>query len=260
MITQELMDEILPIIYSIKDDNSKLQMILDFLHEEIYIEPDFAEEVELPDKYKKVVSEIADSIECGFVCFLNVDTLESEEFPKEMLNDPEEFEAMTGQSIKSLESKHTGWKKYITFEPLDSFEDFQIMKQFTNLTEDERLQNRLTNALESRKPFANFINILDNTEHLHLWYKFKKQYMRDHVKEMLLLGLGNEYPEFLAENKKELPDEVENFKSIKVALPYMCVICKTYNSPSGQENSFCQKNRFDQRNDEDFACGAFEKN
>lgn len=260
MVTQELMDEILPIIYSIKEDNRKLQRILDFLHEEIYEETDYLDEIELPDKYKKVVSEIADSIECGFVCFLNLETLESEEFPKEMLNDPEEFEAMTGQSIKSLETKHTSWNKYISIEPLDSFEDFQIMKQFTNMTEDERVQNRLSNALESRKPFANFINILDNTEYLHVWYKFKKQFMRDHVKEMLLLGLGNEYPQFLAENKKELTGENENSNKIKVALPYLCVICKTYNSKIGQEGSFCQKNRFDQRNDEDFSCGAFEKN
>lgn len=259
MITQELMDEILPIIYSIKEDDRKLQRILDFLHQEIYVEVDSLEDIELPDKYKKVVSEIADSIEAGFVCFLNVDTLESEEYPKEMLNDPEEFEAMTGQSFESMDMKYTTWEKYINFEPLDSFEDMQIMKQFTAFTDDVRLQNRLTNALESRKPFANFINILDNTEHLHNWYNFKKQYMRDHVKEMLLLGLGNEYPQYFDKKNKELTNDEKNIKSIKVALPYLCVICKTY-TKSGPENSFCQKNRFDQRHDEDFSCGAFDKN
>ena len=107
MNPQQLLNEILPILHSVKDDKRKLEKIYRFLMDEIYEEP---EETEIPEKCKSVVSETADDISAGLVCFINGDTLEIESLPKEVLEDPYEFEAMTGETIESMELKHDEWK------------------------------------------------------------------------------------------------------------------------------------------------------
>ncbi|PTN09613.1 hypothetical protein [Mangrovibacterium marinum] len=44
-----------------------------------------------------------------------------------------------------------------------------------------------------------------------------------------------------------------------VPVPGLCVICKMYQVDDPEENLLCLMNRFDQRNDDDFQCGMFEK-
>lgn len=64
MNPHKLLNEILPILHSVKDDKRKLEKIYRFLTDEIYEEP---EETEIPEKYKSVVSETADNISAGLV-------------------------------------------------------------------------------------------------------------------------------------------------------------------------------------------------
>lgn len=44
-----------------------------------------------------------------------------------------------------------------------------------------------------------------------------------------------------------------------IPVPGLCIICKKYGKDDWEENMLCQMNRFSQRNDPDFKCGAFEK-
>lgn len=44
-----------------------------------------------------------------------------------------------------------------------------------------------------------------------------------------------------------------------IPVPGLCIVCKQYGKDDWDENLLCQMNRFDQRNDPDFQCGAFEK-
>ena len=97
MNPRQLLNEMLPILHSVKDEKDKLEKIYQFLMDEIYEE---AEETEIPEKYKSLVSETADSISAGLVCFINGDTLEIESLPKDAIEDPYEFEAMTGETRK----------------------------------------------------------------------------------------------------------------------------------------------------------------
>ena len=99
MNAQQLLDEILPILRTVMDDKEKLEKIHQFLMNEIYEEP---EETEIPEKYKPLVAEVADNLSAGEVCFINTDTLEMESVPDTVLDDPEEFEAMTGETVDSL--------------------------------------------------------------------------------------------------------------------------------------------------------------
>lgn len=191
MNAQQLLNEILPILHSVKEDRAKLQMILDFLLEEIYEESE-KEEIEVPEKYLKAVKEIAGSIDAGFISFLNLDTLEMEEVPKDMLMDPYAFESATGTRFEEADYKHPGWENTLTFEPLESHESFEIMRNFTERLEDEKLQGKLIYALNNRKPFANFKFHIDNSDHRQEWFDFKQHCLEIQVKELLSMQLERE--------------------------------------------------------------------
>jgi len=45
------------------------------MHNEIYEEPN--DEIIIPEKYKELVKRTAESIDCGLVCFINPETLET---------------------------------------------------------------------------------------------------------------------------------------------------------------------------------------
>src|SRR5665648_821877 len=155
MKAQKLLDEILPILYTVKEDSEKLQKILTFLNDEIYEEPDENEEIAIPEKYNKVVSTIAENIE-------------------------------------SLDLKYDTWERCLTFEPLESYESFKIMETYVELLDDRRLQNKLIHALNHHKPFLHFKGIIDNSSYRQNWFDFKKRYLENHVKELLIQELEKE--------------------------------------------------------------------
>lgn len=259
MKTQEILDEILRILSTIKEDQGKLQEILSFLENE-FCELDETPDMELPEKYQGAIKEIAESIDSGLVCFLNLDTAETEEFPQEMLEDPEEFEAMTGQSFDGLNFKHTNWENCVSFEPLESFESFEIMKEFTDLLEDKWLKDKLNIALNSKKPFANFKAAINNSDSRQNWFDFKKQFMENHVKEMLIWNLENKDSDAIHEEINGFYDDEGNkIDPDTVPIPSLCVICKSHQADDWEENLICLMNRFDQKDDPDFECWEFDK-
>ncbi len=157
-----------------------------FLEDEIYEE---SKRQEVPEKFKKVVPIIADSINAGLTCFLNPDTLETEEIPEKMLNDPEEFEMLTGESLETSDLKYMKWENYIQFDPLESHEAFKIMEQFADKLNDPFFKRRLFDTLNRIKPFANFKNIVETSKYRQEWFDFKKHMIEDHVKDLLLMYL-----------------------------------------------------------------------
>jgi len=52
-----------------------------------------------------------------------------------------------------------------------------------------KLQDKLINALNRKRPFANFKFIIDSSPYRREWFGFKKQWMEDHVKELLMSEL-----------------------------------------------------------------------
>ncbi|MGB4577178.1 MAG: UPF0158 family protein [Paludibacter sp.] len=183
MNAQQLLDEILGIIRTVKDNKEILEKILEFLEEEIYI-PE--EEIQLPQKYTEVVNQIAGSIDAGLVCYLNPDTLETDGFPQQLLSeifDDEENEDEDPEN--KFELKYTKWEKYITIEPLESNESFEIMEKFTDRLNDSKIKIQLINALNNRKPFANFKRIIDNSSIRQEWFDFKDKYLRNYVKSII---------------------------------------------------------------------------
>lgn len=186
MKTQELLDQILGILSQARDDKEKLQKILDFMEREIYIEQD--ESVTIPEKYKHVAHEIAGFIDCGLNCYLNPETLELEYLPKN-LDDPDEYELMAGESYDEM-FKHNQWDKCIFVEPPESSQGYKIMERFVNEVDDETLRNRMIDALNRRRPFANFKQIVETSPYRQSWFDFKQKQLEMLVWDELQLQLG----------------------------------------------------------------------
>ena len=187
------LDSILQILYSVKEDKAKLSKILTFLETEIDEEQDQHEEIQVPEKFTKVVAEIADSIDAGLTCFLNLDTLEVEEIPKndlELFYDDQDDDENDSSDEPLM--KHFDWENFLEVEPLESNESFRIMEAFAENLEDHHFQNKLVNTLRNRKPFANFKFAIDNSPYRQQWFGFKKKWLENYVKELLILKLDKD--------------------------------------------------------------------
>ncbi|RLD25304.1 MAG: hypothetical protein DRI54_05185 [Bacteroidetes bacterium] len=187
MNPQQFLDEILPIINSVKEDKIKLEKIHRFLIDEIYEEPSI---IKIPEKYKPLIADIADSIGSEMICYVNVDTFEMEMLPKLLLDDPLEYESMTGESFETMNLMHPGWKNSIEIEPLESHESFKIMEGFVDHVPDLNLHQNLINALNHKKPFANFKNLIDDSAYRQDWFDYRQQWLEEYVYGLLEDAIG----------------------------------------------------------------------
>jgi len=190
MKNDQLLNQILPIIHSVKDDEEKLQQILDFLLEEIYEEPDY--EIEIPEKYRELVRKIAEAIDCGFICFVNPATLEMEDVPKSLLEERFFTENDEEEEDDELELQHENWEKCISVEPPESHESFEIMENFVQKVDDKKLQKQLIHALQNHRPFANFKNLIDNSDCREQWFAFKQKELEKYVWQNIELEINRE--------------------------------------------------------------------
>ena len=83
-------------------------------------------------------------------------------------------------------------EKYITIEPLESNESFKIMEKFVDQLDNSKLRKRLVYALNNRKPFANFKNIIDNSDIRQDWFDFKDEKLQEYVKSMIEINIPDE--------------------------------------------------------------------
>jgi hypothetical protein len=135
---------------------------------------------------KEQLKSIAEDIDMGQVCFLNLDTMEMESVMSENswddLSEIQEF-------IDEVYEKVDKWKRYIKFEPLESFESFKIMEHFVaDCIPEGPFYNQLCNALSYNKPFHNFKFLIDNSEYRQAWFDYKLMKIMEHVKVLLELN------------------------------------------------------------------------
>ena len=171
MNKNQLQNEILAIIKTVFDDKKALQKIHAFLLSEVYEEP---QPEEIPVKYKKVVFEITESLIAGFTCYFNPDTLEFEDTPGTGFQNPGEFELLYEESYDTIELKHQSWTNYIEIEPMESHDSFKIMEYFIDELSDKNFQNKLINALNRKKPFANFKHLVENSDYRQQWFDYRR--------------------------------------------------------------------------------------
>jgi hypothetical protein len=128
------------------------------------------------------IDEIAENLDIGLKCYYNLKTGEI----KTMLNfdswesdDQEPWE----EEINEIEEN---WSDYFQFEGMESHDSFQIMADFVDTLDDQRLKDILINALNKRKPFQHFKYEIDGSgEYRQQWFDFKKLRYIDWIKDQI---------------------------------------------------------------------------
>ncbi len=134
----------------------------------------------VPEKYREAIKEIAEFIDAGMVCFFNPATMEFEQEVPDLEGDPELFEDTTGEKWEDC-YKHENWEHCLRFEQPASRQSFKIMERFAGTVHDAQLQQQLYNALDRRRPFANFKDIIDGSDYREKWFAFKQSQMEEIV-------------------------------------------------------------------------------
>ena len=129
---------------------------------------------------KEKLKDIASELEIGFVVYLHKKTLETKSIMPidELYGDTEFWE-------EELEKVEQEWEDYIVIEKMESWQSFEIMERFIEHVDDRNLQEELINALNRRKPFANFKNIIESSDYREKWFKFKSDSLYEYTKDQL---------------------------------------------------------------------------
>lgn len=133
----------------------------------------------IPDQ---LITEIAQEIDMGMVCFINPETLELESIlgNSYIYEDTEEFN-------QEIFAKVNKWKKYIHIEPLESRESFLIMEKFIKccIPDKDRFKEELWNAISRPKPFQRFKIKIESSQYRQRWFDFKQEQLEIYVREQL---------------------------------------------------------------------------
>ena len=66
------------------------------------------------------------------------------------------------------------------------------MEKFVDQLDNSKFRERLVYALNNRKPFANFKQIIDNSESRQDWFDFKDKELQEYVKTMIEINIPEE--------------------------------------------------------------------
>ena len=137
------------------------------------------------------IIEIADNLDAGLNCYFNLKTGEI----KTILN----FDSWQGADEEPWEEEideiEENWPDYFQFEGMESHDSFRLMSDFIDTIDDQKLSNRLINALNKRKPFQNFKWEIDNSgEYRQHWFDYKKLRYIEWVKDQIDARKDKEEP------------------------------------------------------------------
>lgn len=176
---------ILGLIHKVKDDSTKLQVILEFLQEEVG-EDDEASSI--PEAYEKLMRTIAEVIDCGMLFFVNTDTLETEEVSPDM-EDPEDFASNYGSCDWAAKPQFYDWPHKLRFAPLSSYDTYPMMEAFAETIKDDAFRGHLIDVLRRPHPFARFKRIIDDSPYRQGWYAFKLKRTEAFVRRQIMAYL-----------------------------------------------------------------------
>jgi len=141
----------------------------------------------LPDE---TVREIAEMLDCGHICYLNLDTNETV-----FTLNPGSWEyCETPDEDSGLLEEVDSWERRITLTPPESFESFKFMEGFVDeLPERESsLRSRLVSALSNNHPFARFKAIVDSCPYRQDWFAYKQKCLEAYVRDEISLAYNKD--------------------------------------------------------------------
>ena len=120
---------------------------------------------------KEILNDIAESLEAGFICYLHKKTLEVIEVPDSNRHPDMDTDAWQ-EDIDKVSADRKNYKK---IEGMDSSDSFSVIEDFVFSLENGFVKTQLIQAIEGKKPFANFKHQIDNSgDYRDQWFKFRK--------------------------------------------------------------------------------------
>lgn len=127
------------------------------------------------------IKDIAQDLDCGFICYINIQTGEYTAVPKDYHWDTDAFDDVVAEIKKKR-------KLYFEIEPPMPGELFRFMEYFIDTLPDQeyKLKEKLIEALSQPKPFQHFKYVIDNSgPYRDHWFAFKNQQFIEFVKRHL---------------------------------------------------------------------------
>jgi hypothetical protein len=126
------------------------------------------------------INEVADNLDCGFRCFINIKTGEVKEAPDNFIVGD------LGPWEEDLEDLEKNWEDYLEIDGMSSDDSFKVMADFTEEVDNPFIRERLINALNRSKPFRNFKRVIDDSgKYRERWFGFKHQRYVEWVKNQI---------------------------------------------------------------------------
>ena len=149
-----------------------------------------------------LIAKIADSINADFICYVNPETGELEEMmnnealadygiyweEEEEENDSAfepDWQKEMREDTKAQMARIDSWKHRVIIEKPDSHESFRFMEDFVEEIIPENKQEIWWKALRWKKPFANFNDLVHNSEYREKWFAFKQGKLEEYVRKEL---------------------------------------------------------------------------
>lgn len=97
----------------------------------------------------------------------NVVSLLRNPFEEELEEDPVDLDGYNHEIVENNPDR------FISIDPIDSRESFEIMENFVSTILNDSIKNALSSALSKRKPFRNFKDELHHLPEIEKeWYKY----------------------------------------------------------------------------------------
>ena len=149
------------------------------------------------------IREIADSIDTGYINYVNPDTgemekmmnnealanygiyWEDEEEDEEDLGFEPDWQKEMREETKAQMARIDSWERCVAIKNPESHEAFKFMEAFVEEIIPEKEQKIYWKALSWKKPFANFNDLIHDSEYREAWFEFKRKKLEEYVREEL---------------------------------------------------------------------------
>jgi hypothetical protein len=121
------------------------------------------------EQYKQ----IADDLLCGMVVIVEKSNGNVDSYPAGIGDHLMFDEENPYQDI--IDKVENNWQDYIEISPMQSSESFNIMERFADGLEESELKKQVFRALQKRKPFRNFKDLVEYSDHREKWFEFQLQ-------------------------------------------------------------------------------------
>ncbi len=185
MNTNDQLNKCLAILRSIAEDQTSLEKLLEFMEDEFVskiqiVDPLIDYKLQIDEKYRPIVKEIAEYLEMGHVVFVNPETLEIESIP-------EDYDPL----VTDFEFDYDDMENWISIEPPESCESYKVMEAFVERLPKSKMRDELVDAIDGYKPFANFNRLIHNSKECEEWFRYKTCQLEKYVINNYLTGIIN---------------------------------------------------------------------